>query len=205
MSSPDRPSSPEPAPASGPGEAGERAKKTSTERLFFALWPDDELRHTIRRHCKPLLRHAGGRPMATENLHITLAFLGNTTAERRACVERTADAIHLPPFELCIDHAAHWPRPRVLWIGPSEQPQALLDLAGALHAGATACGMKLDSRPYRAHLTLMRKVSRPPAQMAIRPFAWPVDRFVLVRSRTLPEGVRYEVVREWPLDGGESS
>lgn len=194
MCSPDRPNSPESAAVR---EAA--ANKPATERLFFALWPDDDLRHTIRRHCKALLRHGGGRPMAVENLHITLAFLGNTTLEQRACVERAADAIRVPPFELTIDHAAHWPRPRVLWIGPSEQPQPLLDLAAALHEGATACGLKLDARPYRAHLTLMRKVARPPAQMGIRPFVWPVDRFVLVRSKTLPEGVRYEVVREWRL------
>jgi len=180
-------------------EEPQRADRPKTQRLFFALWPDDDQRRLIRRHCKSLLRHGGGRPVATENLHVTLAFLGPVTADQRACVERAADAIRLPPFELNLDHAAHWPRPRVLWVGPSEQPPALLALAAALHQAATACGLKLDARPYQAHLTLMRKVARAPADLAIRPFRWPVRGFVLVESKTLAEGVRYTPLKSWPL------
>lgn len=179
----------------------EAAAEPCVQRLFFALWPDAALRQAIRRHCKALLRHGGGRPVAVENLHITLAFLGTTDARQRGCVERAADAIALPPFELTLDRVGHWPRPRVLWLAPGEQPPALLDLAASLRRGAIACGLRQEARPYRAHLTLMRKVARPPAELACRPLVWPIDRFALVVSETRPEGVRYTPLRFWPLNG----
>lgn len=170
-------------------------------RLFFALWPEPAVQEEIRRHCKGLLRHAGGRPVAAENLHITLAFLGTTDADQQACVERAADAIALPPFTLTLDQTGHWPRPRVLWLGASEQPPALLALAEGLRRGAIGCGLRQETRPYHAHLTLARKVSRAPADMACRPLVWPVDRFALVASETRAEGAQYTPLRFWPLRG----
>jgi 2'-5' RNA ligase len=176
-----------------------RQTPPEVQRLFFALWPSDALRQELKRHCKHLLRHGGGRPVAVENLHITLAFLGAVTAEQRACVEQAAAAIQLPRFTLVFDHAGHWPRPRVLWIAPREQPQAVVSLASALSTGSRGCGLVLDSRPFRAHLTLMRKVAKPPQELTLTPLTWEVDHFVLVRSQTHPEGVQYTPLRAWSL------
>lgn len=169
------------------------------ERLFLALWPGDELRKQIKRNSKSLLHHGGGRPVALENIHITLAFLGNLNADQRKCVELVADGIQCPVFSLILDHAGHWSRPRVLWIGASETPDALSQLVADLYKGIHRCGIELDSRPYRAHLTLMRKVNKAPADLNFQSLEWRVGSFVLVKSTTYPEGVEYEVVRKWPL------
>jgi 2'-5' RNA ligase len=179
---------------SAPTEASAKA-----ERLFFALWPDDDFRQQLHRHCKSLLRHAGGRPVPIDKQHITLAFLGNVDAEQRQCIETMADAIHCPSFELNLDKAGHWSRSRVLWLAPTQTPEPLSALASALHAGASDCGLKMESRPFRAHLTLKRKLNRAPQELAFRPLPWRVESFVLVRSVTYQEGVQYEVLREWPL------
>ena len=170
-----------------------------TERLFFALWPSDAVRQALRRHCKALLRHSGGRPVAPENWHITLAFLGTVEVTQRACAEQVAAGIHLPPFALRLDHVGHWARPQVLWIGASDTPDTLRSLADRLAQGSRDCGLALDKRPFVNHLTLKRKVDRPPAKLDIKPVDWAVTDFVLVRSRTLPEGVQYTVVNRWPL------
>ena len=175
------------------------APETKVQRLFFALWPDDELRQCLKRHCKELLRHAGGRPVQLDNWHITLAFLGSVTAEQQACVEQAADNIRLPAFSLSLDQAGHWPRPRVLWVGARVQPEPLRQLATDLSAAGRDCGLTMDSRPFHAHLTLVRKVLKPPLEMAVKACPWTVDRFVLVRSLTLPEGVQYQPLRSWPL------
>jgi len=177
------------------------------ERLFFALWPDATLRQQIKRHCKALLRHAGGRPVSLENMHITLAFLGTVDARQRACVEAMADAIRCPPFSLCLDQAGHWARSRVLWIAPRQAPAALTTLATALSDGARECGLNMELRPYHAHLSLKRKLVRAPQMLDFRPLHWHATHFVLVRSVTWQEGVQYEVVREWPLhaDAAEAS
>ena len=175
------------------------ASEQKVQRLFLALWPDDELRKHIKRSGKSLLRHGGGRPVALENIHITLVFLGNVDEHQQACVEQVADGVQCPIFSLKLDKAGHWPRPRVLWLGCKETPEPLKQLVSDLYQGINHCGIQLDSRPYQAHLTLMRKVSKPPADLTIEPIDWSLDRFVLVKSTTHPEGVKYSVIKEWPL------
>ncbi len=56
-----------------------------------------------------------------------------------------------------------------------------------------------ERRPYRAHLTLARKVGKAPRSQAIEAIQWPVNEFCLVQSRTLPTGAEYAVLRTWPL------
>lgn len=179
---------------SSPGAEG-----LKTERLFFALWPSDEVRQALRRNCKSLLRHSGGRPVVPENWHITLAFLGGVSKEQRRCAEQVAATIQLPGFDLRLDYIGHWARPRVLWAGARETPDALKDLAASLINGSRACGLSLDARPFVTHLTLKRKVKEASPSTEIKPVIWPVTSFVLVKSHTLPEGVQYRVVREWKL------
>ena len=176
-------------------------KGNKTQRLFFALWPEDQLRQQIKRHCKTLFRHGGGRPVRIENIHFTLAFLGNVDAQQQECVELWADQIRLSSFEFSIDTAGHWPKPRVLWIGPSETPEVMEALATRLRDGAIQCGIQMDMRPYRAHMTMMRKVRQFNGDVSIPPLVWQTSSFVLVKSVTYSEGVKYEVIREWPLSG----
>jgi 2'-5' RNA ligase len=69
-----------------------------------------------------------------------------------------------------------------------------------LNAGITECGFAPDSREYRAHVTLARKVhSGPRAPLPIDPIAWQVERFCLVESLTDRFGVRYQVLQSWEL------
>ncbi|MGH8210965.1 MAG: 2'-5' RNA ligase family protein [Steroidobacteraceae bacterium] len=53
-----------------------------SRRVFFALWPDDELRAAFARATHEAVRVAGGRSVPAHNLHATLLFLG-PVAERR--------------------------------------------------------------------------------------------------------------------------
>ncbi len=183
----------------------DRPDRAKTERLFFALWPDDALRQQLRESSKPLLDLPAGRPVPAENFHITLAFLGRVDAPQRACVEAVADAIRCPAFSVTLDHAGLWPRPRVLWLAPTEMPVALTTLAAELHRGAEGCGLKLDARPYQAHVTIKRKVREMPGatagQVAVPAVRWSAREFVLVRSASGPQGVVYTPLKRWALSG----
>jgi len=172
---------------------------SQSERLFFALWPDDDLRQQLARHSKPLTQAVHGRLVPTENFHITLAFLGNVDARQRECIEGMARDIVCPNFELTFDRVGHWSRSRALWLAPGNSPEPLNQLVADLHRGASACGLSLDERPYRPHLTLMRKVATVPEGVSIASIDWLVSSFVLLRSVPVLEGVRYEVLRQWPL------
>ncbi len=167
-------------------------------RLFFALWPTPDLQAAFHRAARQVVA-GGGKPVVADNLHLTLAFLGGVGAEQRACVEAMADQIRAPGFRLTLDQVGYWSRPRAVWLGCSDTPEALRDLAGQLNAGLPACGLQPEERPFAAHLTVVRKASRGPAERTLQPLLWPVDDFVLAQSVTRAEGARYSVLRRWSL------
>jgi 2'-5' RNA ligase len=167
-------------------------------RLFFALWPDDATRDALYRAGKWLHKHWGGRLMRADTLHITLAFLGSTPAEKLDALIACADTVQTDAFELILDQAGYWRHNRIGWLGATETPPPHLELVGALNAALQAAGFPVDVRPHVPHVTLLRKSvggEVPPCE----PVHWPVSDFVLVASRTEAEGAHYEVIRRWPL------
>jgi 2'-5' RNA ligase len=60
-------------------------------------------------------------------------------------------------------------------------------------------GFVLEERPFTAHVTLARDTRRAVGSLELPPIDWPVDDFVLVRSRPSPQGSRYEVIGRWNL------
>jgi 2'-5' RNA ligase len=171
----------------------------ATQRLFFALWPGPELQLALARLGRELLGRERGRPVAADNLHLTLAFLGSVDAGARACLERAAEALRGEPFTLRFDRAGWFPRPKVFWLGCPDTPAPLAALVEGLRSAQRGCGLEPEARPWAAHLTLARKVARRPRPLPFAPVEWPVARFALVESHTGPEGVRYEPLRFWPL------
>ncbi len=185
------------------------ASPCASRRLFFALWPDEALREVLAAHiCRRLPRRLG-RSVPTAHLHITLLFLGNVPATRVSCIEEAGARADAPPFEIVLDRLGYWPRPRVFWVGPSHSPAALFQLVGSLRRALEPCGLTLDGRPFQAHMTLLRKVARPPARkIDITPVSWQVSDFALVESCPVEGGVRYRPLHVWPLaaagGGGEA-
>lgn len=169
------------------------------QRLFFALWPDAATRDALAAIARTALGHGAGRPVAAENLHLTLAFLGSVDADFRACAERAAERVSEQAFTLTLVHAGRWARAGVLWSAPEETPQALAGLAAALNGALRDCGFTPDARAFRAHVTLARKVRGRLGRIAHPPVDWHVDAFHLVASETHPNGARYRRVRSWPL------
>ena len=172
-----------------------------TQRLFFALWPDEALRSRLA----VLLRSPGqvdGRAVALENLHLTLAFLGNLLPEQRQCMVAWANAMAWQPFELILDRFGHWPAPRVAWLGPTQWPAELDALVASLAEGMRHCGLKPDPHPYTPHITLLRKARSQPRNSSSLPIHWPVSSLVLCESCSGSQGVTYRVLRRWEQGTG---
>jgi 2'-5' RNA ligase len=170
----------------------------ASQRLFFALWPDDETRAALASLIHTQIRR-NGHAVSAANLHITLAFLGNQSPEQRACLETAATLVTAPSFELVIDRLGHWPRPRIFWAGPSASPDALTTLVERLNLALAGCGYQPEPRRFQVHITLARKALRPPAQIQISAIVWPARDFCLVESVTGERGVEYRVIGRWPL------
>ncbi|HFC54230.1 MAG TPA: RNA 2',3'-cyclic phosphodiesterase [Gammaproteobacteria bacterium] len=170
------------------------------QRLFFALWPDDELRLRLAELLESgEFRNAAGRAVAVENLHITLRYLGVISPAQQACAERVAAAIRAEGFSITLNRVGYWAGPRVAWLGAGEIPAPLQKLVAELESGLQGCGLPPETRPYRPHLTILRRARSDGLPRHIEPLPWQVEGFVLVRSVTVQGGVRYEVVRRWEL------
>lgn len=170
------------------------------QRLFFALWPDAAVRAALAGSSRELLGKRVKRVPET-NLHITLAFAGPVTGTVRQCLEQQAAGIRGAPFELAIERVGHWPRPRILWAGPVQTPPELWSLVSDLNRAFEACGLARETRPWQAHVTLARKISRAPATTAIEPVHWSISDFCLVESVSGPQGASYRVLASWKLEG----
>jgi 2'-5' RNA ligase len=170
-----------------------------TERLFFALWPGEAERAGLAGLQRSLLPHAG-RATCPEDLHLTLAFLGEVALDRRACCEDAAGSVQTPPFVLRLDYVAYWPHPQVLWCGARTIPPPLAALVLSLTQALRPCGFPGERRPYTAHVTLARKVRAfdSLATPAARDWYldWPIKGFVLAANRPGPPP-RYQVLRRW--------
>lgn len=168
-------------------------------RLFFASWPDATTRDATHHATRKAVRQSGGRPVATANLHLTLAFLGSVGADRHQAVCAMAGGLAAAGFEVVFDRVEVWSRPKVVVATASDPPPAAAALAARLWAGLVPLGFEPDLRPYRPHLTLARKVSRAAGELAMKPVPWPVRELALVESVTDPAGARYTVLERWPL------
>ncbi|HXY95494.1 MAG TPA: RNA 2',3'-cyclic phosphodiesterase [Steroidobacteraceae bacterium] len=183
-------------------------------RLFFALWPDETQRAALVHAAARIVRHCGGRPVPGENLHITLAFLGSvpeprveelSAIGRRAAATFPAEAL---PIAVSLETLEHWARAQVLAVlERAEEPRAAAAgaaaLAQILSAGTLAAGFSPDLKPFRVHVTVARKVARPPRSRDMRRVEWSFDEFALIESRTLEEGPVYSVVESYVLGGAE--
>lgn len=171
--------------------------KTAQRRLFFALWPDDATRQALF-HWQTHNLPASVNWQHRADLHLTLHFLGAVQAARldelRALGARTTG----PGFTLVIDEIGHWPQPQVLWAGASSVAAELSAVHARLGEGLRALGFVTETRPFRPHVTLARKVAQPPACGPLLPLTWLVRELALVESR--PGGApHYHPVARWPL------
>lgn len=154
-------------------------------RLFFAAWPPPQTAAALHEWSTSLR----GKPTPVEKIHLTLAFLGESDPAKAIAAARPVRARR---SELCLDRARYVRRNEMVWAVASEAPMQLVE---SLHANLAGAGFALEKRPYAAHVTLLRKAPQPVALPPLPRVEWPIDEFVLVRSR----GPSYEPVERFPL------
>jgi 2'-5' RNA ligase len=165
-------------------------------RVFFALWPDDATRSAISRATRDAVRVSGGRPIAKDRLHLTIAFLGELTGAGLDAA-RQVPPISVGAFELALDTLGIWPDSKILWLAPSSPPDVLGDLEAQLWDGLIEHGFQGEDRIYRPHVTLARRAR--PLEAIVEPIRWIVQDLALVESFPDGRNVHYEVLERWPI------
>jgi 2'-5' RNA ligase len=203
---------------SGDGQSPPPAREP-TRRLFFALWPEAEQRGALRSAARKSVRSCGGRPVPVQSLHVTLAFLGSVpegrVPELDRIAHRIADAFPAAAQSLLLtfDRLAYWARPQLLCALGTEEPAAVQvpgeprdtvtasapALSAALKNETAVAGFSPDLKPFRAHVTVARKVAHAPSALALQPVLCRFDAFALIESRTHPAGPVYSVIESYLL------
>lgn len=170
-------------------------------RVFFALWPNATARERIAALAHEVVGKAGGRAPRPENIHLTVAFVGNVTSDRQAKLKRigAAAARSVAPFTLELDRLGTFHHEGIAWLGTDVVPNALQDLVFALRNGLAAEAFPVEQRLYRAHVTLARRCG-PVAMATIAPISWRIERLTLNASELHPAGSLYRELGAWPLE-----
>ncbi|BDH47063.1 RNA 2',3'-cyclic phosphodiesterase [Salmonella enterica subsp. enterica serovar Choleraesuis] len=179
---------------------------SATRRLFFGLELPSALQKEIIGWRAEQFAPDAGIPVAAASLHITLAFLGEVSAQKQAALMAQAGRIRQPSFTLNLNDAGHWPRSRVVWLGSNSPPRGLLQLASMLRAQAARSGCPQPYGAFHPHVTLYRQA---PSDVSLPApgFCWhhEVEEFVLFESGASGGRTRYRTLARWPLTSSRPS
>lgn len=176
-------------------------------RLFVALLLEEEPKETLWQMAQQLKGEAlQGNITRRENLHLTLAFLGET--ERKEDICRAMDQVGGREFAMTFDRMGKFRRDGgdLYWAGVSHCPP-LLAVQRRLSRALKAQGFALEEREFRPHLTLGRQVILSPEAeertLAERffPVTTQVRAITLMKSERVGGKLTYTPIYERPLEG----
>jgi 2'-5' RNA ligase len=166
------------------------------KRLFVSLdLPEPIVAALVR--LNPELR--GVRWSSAEQIHLTLAFLGNVAPEMEEKLRAALLEIRFHSFFLPLQCIGTFPGkgpPKILWLGVGQGHPHLFQLHKKVTDAALATGLELELRPWHPHITLARCQNI--SAQRLRPFVRrhaefdggvvPIDSFHLKSSLLLASG-----------------
>lgn len=189
-----------------PAEPGRPATRT-TQRLFVSIPLPAAIKAEVGRLAEPV---AGVRWVATDQLHLTMRFLGDVESERQDGLAGLFRSIRVEPFLLPVEGVGAFPPrppPHVVWVGIGSGHPRLFQLRQRLDDAVLAAGLEADLRTFHAHITVGR--CQPGAAAGVgqwlkrhREFVaapFRVEAFELQASRLRPEGAVHRLIERFPL------
>ena len=159
-------------------------------RLFIAIGLSDEIRKTLVKTQDYLLRHGvRGRYTAAENLHMTLAFIGEMPDPDP--VLDVLEGFSFAPFDIALQDAGIFIG-GILWAGirPSDPLERMVK---RLRRALAEAEIPFDRQGFRPHITLVRdmRTEKGLPEIHIPGSAMTVDHITLFRSDRGKNGMIY--------------
>ena len=152
----------------------------------------------------------GLRWSSPDSWHITLQFLGNTSAEQYNCLVPRMRALQLPRFSIRLEGLGFFDSAGIFFAGVRLSPQ-LLALQEHVVSATTPCAFVPELRPFHPHITLARSKGQDRRQLLRRlttrihpepDFTTFVStEFLLYEAFLGAPASRYEVRERFPLAG----
>jgi 2'-5' RNA ligase len=185
-------------------------------RLFIAIELDDQARHAVAVEQARLavsVDRSGLKWIRAEQLHLTLAFLGEVDDSRsQGVIEMMRAPISGDRFAIAFGGLGVFPpagAPRVLWLGLTTGAREVIDVHRQVADRVAHLGIPLERRPFHPHLTLGRwRVSREADRRRVLAAAsnhvtrLDVDGVALIRSRLTQAGAAYTALCHTRLGDG---
>lgn len=167
-------------------------------RLFIAINFNSDTRNRVLALRDALRsRSERGNFSVPENLHLTLAFLGECDDKQITAAKAAMDTIRFEPFRIDIERVGRFKRAGgdIWWAGVHES-KALLDLQRKLADRLIAEGFALEKRKYSPHITLGREVVTNASPWEIAPFGEIAGKFDLMKSERIRGKLTYMAIYE---------
>lgn len=186
-------------------------------RLFVALSIPLDVRENLAALIQNL-RRADAQPrwVNSENLHVTLKFIGEVESEKVPAICEALAAIRVAqPVKIEFRNVGFFPNPRrpsVVWIG-IEGPPSLAVLAAEVNRVLASIAIPREEKPFVPHLTIARfKENRlsPALQAEIEEWndhnygSFTTREIHLIESRLKSSGAEYTTLRSFPFESKES-
>ena len=165
-------------------------------RLFIAInFSDETIGRLLSIRDELRARSERGRFSAPENMHLTLAFLGECETRQTAAAKAAMDSVGFEPLVIVIERVGRFGREggSIWWAGVQES-KALLDLQQDLTGKLIDAGFALDNRKYSAHITLGREVVTDAAPRRIEPFSETINSIELMKSEHIGGRLTYTAI-----------
>ena len=188
-------------------------------RLFLAIeLPDDVRSHLIEVRKRLEIGLPKISYTKSDNLHITLKFLGDVDPKRVGAVTESLAMIKPARIELCGTGVECFPNRGPIRIVTTALDGTLPPLRALVESIEQRCkflGFEKEQRAYRPHVTLGR--ARPVMSAKFRALAtdatlglWPGPafapaEFVLMDSQLSPEGSKYSTIEHFPIAAKNSA
>lgn len=182
-------------------------------RLFIAIELSDDIKKGLSR-IQSHLKYSGAdvKWVETDNIHLTLKFLGEADEDKLAYITSALDAIGkaVSPFNIVVKEIGAFPKieyPRVIWVSLDKGAEESKRLAKMIDERLSEIGFQKEERPFSPHITIGR-VRSPKNKAALKEKILSLDpnmmnlssqsisSVILFRSTLTPRGSIYTKIHE---------
>ncbi len=162
----------------GNDKRDDKRNEITAARLFVAIQLSEELKEEIAGRMREMKKLGiKGSYVPADNLHITLAFIGETT--QTDTIRKALSEVHMEPFKLSLSETGSFGN--ILWIG-ADGDHELFEAAKNVRDALDRAGVSYDRKKFVPHITIIRRVSGSRKQVQAPGKTMTVRRISLMKS-----------------------
>ena len=169
------------------------------EAQAIIIVPDDKTLADIVKPAKTLSSYKNESIVESKNIHMTLRHLGMVSNELIKVIKHDVSRINLETFTITIDKAEIWKKPGITVQTPNARPATLLKLVDEIERIYIRSSLESEKKPFRPHLTVIKKSQHFLNKVMLKPVTWPVKNFFLLESKTVKGKIVYTEKGRWNL------